>query len=263
MAERPAFLDNSIIIACHPDDELLWFGSILADVDRVMLVYEDYWADPALGPARAAALANHPRADIETLAMPEIGTALCGDWAGARIDDVGMAFHPAVRLRDAKQAAKRALGRAAAPAGSVAQRYGAQFDHLLSHLRESLRADMNVFTHNPWGEYGHEDHVQLFRVLDRLRGEIGFRLWMSNYVTERSLPLARRYFEPSPAPGLTLPVDAAYCERVADCYRETGCWTWAQAWSWFPTETFREAPRGPRDAGPQAHLGALNLFAIG
>ncbi len=80
----------------------------------------------------------------------------------------------------------------------IAQAYRENYETLYRTLQPRLKPDMNVFTHNPWGEYGHEDHVQVFRVLDRLRDEIGFKLWMSNYCTERSMPLAMQYFSRKP-----------------------------------------------------------------
>ena len=53
---RPTMLSNSMIVVAHPDDELLWFGSILKQVDQVVVVFEDFWPDPSIGPARAEAL---------------------------------------------------------------------------------------------------------------------------------------------------------------------------------------------------------------
>ena len=32
-------LTNSVIVAAHPDDELLWFGAILKQVDQVIVVF--------------------------------------------------------------------------------------------------------------------------------------------------------------------------------------------------------------------------------
>ena len=55
---RPTMLENSLIVAAHPDDEVLWFGAILKRVDRVIIVYEDHWPEPEIGRARAEALSN-------------------------------------------------------------------------------------------------------------------------------------------------------------------------------------------------------------
>src|SRR5690606_34980381 len=66
------------------------------------------------------------------------------------------------------------------PSFSVAADYRRNYAMIRSRLADQLLAGMNVFTHAPWGEYGHEDHVQVYRVLESLRDEIGFTLWVSN-----------------------------------------------------------------------------------
>jgi hypothetical protein len=121
---------------------------------------------------------------------------------------------------------------------------------------------MNVFTHNPWGEYGHEEHVQLFRAVDALRRKIGFRLWVSNYCTERALPLAMRYFSDAPGSYIRLPTDKDFADQVAGLYRKHGCWTWFDDWAWFDEECSLEAPHGENGAAPHRHLFPLNFFTI-
>src|SRR5690606_30460357 len=70
MIDRDALLKNSLIVAAHADDEILWFNSIAADVDRILVVYCDFWAHPDLGRQRQAAFADYPR-QIECLAIDE------------------------------------------------------------------------------------------------------------------------------------------------------------------------------------------------
>lgn len=265
--DRSAFLENSMIVAAHPDDELLWFNAILAQVDRVVVVFEDFWAKPEIGAARRAALADYPR-PIESLGLAESGAYGCANWSVPAVSEHGLAFTTEARRRELTRLTRRSLPRvgplAAGPVAetSVAQLYRDNFAALLAALRPRLRPGMNVFTHNPWGEYGHEEHVQLFRALDRLRSEIGFTLWMSNYCTERALPLAMRYFDAAPGRYIRLPCDPAFAERAADVYKRHGCWTWADDWAWFEEECYREAPHGPGDVRPHAHLFPLNLFVI-
>ena len=50
----------------------------------------------------------------------------------------------------------------------------------------------NVIAHGPWGEYGHEEHVQVFRVVASLATEMGFRLWLPAYVAPKSEALMLR-----------------------------------------------------------------------
>lgn len=264
---RPAFLDNSLIVAAHPDDELLWFGSVLKEVERVILVFRRYWGDPALGARRTSAIAQHPHPRITCLDIDEAGSFGCADWKNPRPDDVGLAFPFSPDVRDAKRRIKRAISAVAgsdpAPSFSVAADYRRNYALIRSRLANELEAGMNVFTHAPWGEYGHEDHVQVFRVLESLRDEIGFTLWVSNYCTERSFPLAARYFPATPVSYVRLPVNPDYCEQVANVYRRTGCWTWTDDWTWFDDECFMEAPRLCGHPVPQRHLMPLNMFTIG
>ena len=259
-------LKNSVIIVAHPDDEVLWFGSIVADVDRIIVAYEDFWAQPQIGAQRREALENFPRS-IESLKLSEAGGYGLAGWPDAEPDAFGLAFGTLEATnREIVRQIKSSLSAlgidvATAPA-PVRTLYEENFHKLADALRPRLSSNMNVFTHNPWGEYGHEDHVQLFRVLDMLRQEIGFTLWMSHYCTERALRLATRYFDAAPGPVWSRRVNRDFSESVADVYRNAGCWTWDQNWAWFETETFRIAPSDASAPAPHRHLGALNLFQI-
>ena len=260
---KDTMLQNSIIIAAHPDDELLWFGAILDRVDQVVLVYEDFWPKPEVGKARAAVLDNYPRGNVSTLRISEAGTHSCADWNNPRLSDYGIELGFEAQKRDLKQKVKRVIGTSNAPPCGIAKRYRDNFDRICDMLRPVLRPDMNVFTHNPWGEYGHEDHIQVYRAVEKLRQEIGFTQWMSNYCTERSLPLAMRYFDNADEDFVQLPVDPAFADSVADVYRKHDCWTWADDWKWFPFELYRTAPETMADQQGQPHLFPLNMFRLG
>ncbi len=257
------FLDNSIIIAAHPDDEMLWFTSIVRDVDAILLVYEDAWPTPELGPARARALETFPRGNIESLRLAEAATYGCADWANPQPDDFGIAFGPTAALRDAKQKAMRLIGKSDAPEAGIAAHYEDNYRVLTEALRQRLTPDMNVFTHNPWGEYGHEDHLQVFRAVETVRREIGFTQWMSNYCSERALPLAMHYFDTAERNITQRVADKAFADEIADCYRKAGAWTWSDDWVWFDTEHFCQVPDGPHEPQQQANLMPLNMFVIG
>jgi hypothetical protein len=266
-AAAPEFLKNSVIVVCHPDDEVLWFGSILDRVDDVIIAYEGFWAHPEIASSRATALANFPRS-VHSLKLEEAGTYGMANWANPKTSPYGIAFKPVTRaLREEKRRTKimlRFVTKLKTPVSqsSVSKNYAKNYNALLETLRPRLTPEMNVFTHNPWGEYGHEDHVQMFRALDQLRREIGFTLWMSNYCTERSLPLARRYFQHHPETAIRLAVNKPFCNTVMDVYKQAGCWTWAGDWSWFDEECFLQAPRAETPNEPHRHLFPLNIFSI-
>jgi len=268
MAKKREFLNNSVIIAARPGDEALWFSSILQHVDEIVVVYRDFWADPAIGARREAALAEYPRGGVSCLNISEAGAYGCADWSEPVLTDQGIALGFEVNRRAVTRLAKKSvdrvpvLNRAAAAAKSVSRGYKDNYQAIYDALKGRLTADMNVFTHNPWGEYGHEEHIQIFRVLQRLRKEIGFRLWMSNYCTDRAMGLAMRYFEACPGGYVRQQTDKAFAKRIADVYKAHGCWTWANDWSWFDDECFMEAPLVDKGAVAHHHLFPLNFFTI-
>ncbi|MVA97252.1 hypothetical protein GN330_08330 [Nitratireductor sp. CAU 1489] len=269
MGGRHPFLKNSVVIGAHPDDELLWFSSILRDVDEVVIVYRDFWAQPGLGGARSAAIADYPRANVTCLDIAESGAYGCADWRDPVLTEHGIGLGIEVGKREATRLARKSLSALRAIDGgriassSTAELYARNFTRICAALETRLRPDMNVFTHNPWGEYGHEEHIQVFRALQLLRDKIGFKLWMSNYCTERALPLAMRYFTDAPESYVRLPTDKAFAQEVADIYKKHGCWTWADDWSWFDEECFMPAPRAETPAAAHRHLFPLNFFTIG
>ena len=264
---RQDLLRNSLIVAAHADDEILWFNSIAADVDDIVVVYCGFWAEPELGAKRQAAFADYPR-QIDCLAIPESGAAGCANWSNPQLSEHGIALGVEAHRRTLTRLAKKSLSMISAyderkiADDTVLSAYRGNAVLIEEALRPRLAAGMNVFTHNPWGEYGHEEHIQVFRVLQRLRREIGFRLWMTNYCTDRAMPLALRYFKSEPVPYLRLPADVAFAERAANVYRKHGCWTWADDWAWFPEECFMEAPDEHEAAQPHRHLFPLNFFSI-
>jgi len=258
--KKSDFLQNSIIIAAHPDDELLWFNSILEQVDQVLLVFEDYWPDPSLGEARRSALEKYPHSNIRSLKVAQAATFGCADWSMPKLSPEGLQFGKTVIFRDLKQTAKRLIGKSCAPPEGIKAHYQRNYRLVYEALKPVLTSDMNVFTHNPWGEYGHEDHVQLFRIVSDLRSEIGFTQWMSNYCTDRSLPLAMTYFDYEARDWVEQPTNITYAEKVACVFRESGCWTWRDDWKWFRTECFIPAPHSQARPGPQRSLLPLNMF---
>ena len=253
------FLEDSLLVAAHPDDEILWFGGVVADVGDVVTVFEDFWPDPAIGPARREALEVFPR-KIRSLGIAESASYGCADWTAPVCTEHGLALNAKFGGRNMKQRLMYARGKAPDPIREDG--YARTARQIEQRLRPLLRGKRNVFTHNPWGEYGHEDHVQVFRVLDRLRTEIGFKLWMSNYCTERALPFACTYFGNAAGQSLRRKPNLAFIEEAVDAYKRTDCWTWDDDWVWFPEETYVEAPREQKVGRPQDWLMPLNFFTI-
>ncbi len=190
--------DNSVLVVAHPDDEVLWFSSILDLVTRIVIVFTDSAHRPGRGDARRAAIAEHPHRDkIVLLDIEQFRSQDTSDWPRAEVS------------------------RALAP---------------------DLNEASNVFTHNPWGEYGHDDHVQLSDVTTRLAADNGATLWYDNYVSGKSSSLMRQYVGTFEINYYTMHVDAARARQVAASYMKNDAWTFEDDYGWFPTECFVKGP---------------------
>jgi LmbE family N-acetylglucosaminyl deacetylase len=132
-------------------------------------------------------------------------------------------------------------------------RYAANFDRLKTELRTRLVGRKNVFTHNPWGEYGHEEHVQVFRAVEALQGEFGFRLWCSNYYSNKSYGLMVGSMAQVEGVHRSFRTRVDLAASLKELYTRTGCWTWYPDYRWPDHEAFiawsGEARAQPKEGG--------------
>jgi len=113
-----------------------------------------------------------------------------------------------------------------------------QYQRPFNRYYKKISGYQNVITHNPWGEYGHEEHVQLYRVVKSLQAEMGFSIWFSNYCSYKSLVFMSQYASGFNSEPLTLKTNKTVSSDVAKIYKENGCWTWYDGYQWPDEETF-------------------------
>ncbi|TWB41129.1 PIG-L family deacetylase [Nitrospirillum pindoramense] len=204
------------VVVAHPDDEILWLSSVLADADRVVFCFGDPFGRPAKAAARRRAVAALPLPSLVDLRIPESGAGFAVDRANPAATPFGLA------IRDA----------------DARGRYEANFPRLVAALRPVLEGCAEVYTHNPWGEYGHAEHVQVHRAVAALQAELGFRLWFSNYVDAASWPFACRLAgDPCWSERRAARPDVATARRLRAVYRRQGAWTWTPFHRWPVEET--------------------------
>jgi len=206
----------SAIVAAHPDDEALWLSSVLGDVGAVIFCYGDPYQRPKLAAARRRAVAALPRNGLIDLQIPESGAGFAVDWPLPALTAFGVAINePQAR-----------------------QRYEANYPKLIAALRPVLAHCRDVYTHNPWGEYGHAEHLQVYRAVAELQIELGFTLWFSNYVSARSWQLAQQladriYWSARVARA----PDEKLARQLMRIYADAGAWTWTRLHRWPHRET--------------------------
>lgn len=207
----PVRRSPAAVVVAHPDDEALWLSSVVASADRVVFCFGALFERPRMSEARRQAVAALPLTGVVDLAIPECGAGFRADWIQPQPTTA------AVRISDA----------------AVGARYESNHARLTDALRASLLGIEHVYTHNPWGEYGHVEHIQVHRAVAALQEELEFTLWFSNYVSRTTWPLAREFgVRLCSAQRRVLRPDLAMVRKLRRAYRHYGAWTWKSDHRW-------------------------------
>ena len=203
-------------MVAHPDDEVLWLSSVLGSAQLVIFCFGDVFGRPRVSASRRRAIGALPLPGLIDLKVPESGSGFAVDWARPRLTETGIAI------------ADRAAG----------DRYEANFAALVGSLRTALAGCEAVFTHNPWGEYGHAEHIQVHRAVAALQPELGYTIWFSNYVGSASWRLAEDIASrPCRTDRRAVVPDLQLARRLKAIYLRNGAWTWTR-WHRWPGEEY-------------------------
>ena len=238
-------LEDAILVVAHPDDEILWFSSIFDRFSAIIVCYLDVPGQDTWTRGRRAVAKEYPHGRIEFLGLTESVAFRGADWASPTECEYGVVV-------------SRRPG--TLPAFD-ADRYRVNYDHLVEALQSRLKGARRVFTHNPWGEYGNEEHVQVYRAVTHLAPRLGYDVWYSNYCSDRSFALMRRHVGGWRSQGETLPTQPALVAPIEALYRQHDCWTWPfDDFVYFPTETFLRD--GDATAEPRGSTVPLNYIHV-
>lgn len=203
----------------HPDDELLWFGSVVSRVKTLVVCFEGV-ADASIAAGRRRVSEAFPRS-ARWLRLDEPRT-----WRRTPWDDPTY-FEYGLRSIDA----------------DTDRRVAIAFDALIGHLTPLLCDADVIFTHNPWGEYGHADHALVHAAVRSAATARGVRLFCP-LVASATSALAMRRQPVAWSDPIRAQVDARFCERARSLYIEHGAWTWYTEWAWRSEDVFAEVAPG-------------------
>ncbi|MFW5803197.1 MAG: hypothetical protein ACOCWJ_04695 [Verrucomicrobiota bacterium] len=228
---------ESVLVVAHPDDEALWFSAAASHVDRIIICF----APPGAETGTAAALRDSfPLAHTEFLNLS--------------------GFRGYSRRHFALPLSTRAgLLLWAKPHSEWRYRLNAR--RLRELLAPRLSSETRVITHSPWGDYGHEEHVQVHTVLSTLAREHSFQLWHTNYAASKSLTLLRRTAFRRQCSCATTSTNPELLARMKAFYIKHNVWTWHTEWTGFEQETYI---RPNLDSAMRAYTPShpLNLFKL-
>lgn len=208
---------NAILVVAHPDDEILWFSSVVSKVSKVLVVFSDDPSVPDLGQKREQLFADYPLDTAELLGLTESGSFDKARWPNVVRSVYGLELMAPSTIRNA---------------------YRRNYDRLVAILDQALAGAAVVLTHSPWGDYGHEDHVQVYTAVAEVQRKHGFQIWYPGYVSDRSWLLMQETVVGFSHVYSTMNTNRNLAHELAALYRNHDCWTWYNDYIWPLQETF-------------------------
>lgn len=204
-------LSRSVLVVAHPDDEILWFSSILDRVRGIVIAFLASATSPADTAGRERVRDAFPLRNVEFLGLTESGCYGLADWTNPESTAQGMAL-------------------AGDPA--VAALYARNCGTLKKMLPERLAGASAVITHNPWGEYGHEEHVQVHRAVAAVARELRLDVWCSGYSGTRAAPFMQKTLQGVTVASVRLATNTVLARQLLELYIANDCWTWGRKYQW-------------------------------
>lgn len=237
---KQEFLNKSIIIAAHPDDEILWFSSLLEKTKKIVLAFHKVNGDKAMTRSRDRVLSDYPLHNLFSLNIDEAGVFSSKHFRFPIQSKYGLKiFHP-----------------------KKEKRYKANYFRLVSRLEKILPDYTTVFTHNPWGEYGHEEHIQIYRAVKELQKTYKFDIFFNNYASNRTIALAYKHIGHHQSSWIRCQTDPGLAQTIKKLYMDHNCWTWSDTYKWFNDEIWIQDKIHNNPTVPFQHITPLNVIKL-
>lgn len=202
-----------IIIVAHPDDEILFFSSLIHKVEKIIVCFGPS-KDKTVSTGREKLQRQYPLPIIQWLNMQESSTFLSANWKTPELTDTGL-----------KVSRNR-------------EKYRENFNTLVGKFKSILDNYDEIYTHNPWGEYGHEEHVSVFNAVCSAVGDRKKSIYVSSYISDRSSILFRIQKQRLASNIFVGKIPRDFCDKIKDLYIKTECWTWDNDYEWPQSEIF-------------------------
>ena len=109
---------------------------------------------------------------------------------------------------------------------SFEDKYKENFYKIYETLDSKLKNEKTIVTHNPWGEYGHPEHIQVHRCICKLATKFKFKVYVTGYGSGLSSELMYKTNHKISNFALIKKVEKSFFNNLKALYIYSGCWTW-------------------------------------
>lgn len=202
-----------LVVVAHPDDEAFWFTPLLRSASRIVAALPVHGEDEVISRGRYSVLDGYPVCGFEFLPLRSAGVYKRSDWLRRRPIEEGVTL-----LRKC-------------PKERVST-YMGNYASLLEALEPYVRSSQVIYTHNPWGEYGHEEHIQVSHAVMALATKEGRSVWAWDGFSSRLLLAGRMrlrhdYYrgQTKELPRSALGTDRSLFREIRELYKSYSAWT--------------------------------------
>jgi hypothetical protein len=205
---------GELIVVAHPDDETLWLEPVLSTDSTVVVAFPTHPHDVAMTAARERVRERFPVGTMEFLPLRSLDLLGGSDWRRRAPTAYGVEL-----------SADCPVDRRAA--------YVENHRRLCDLLVPFIGNHPVVYTHNPWGEYGHEEHIQVCRAVLDTAAAAGSSVWAwdgfpARGLARSSMRLRADYYEQgvSRLSRLHRDLDRSRYNGLKSLYEREAAWTW-------------------------------------
>ena len=159
---------NFIAIFAHPDDEVIFASSVIEKASKIIICFSSSPNNKKVSIGRKIVKNDYPLKNIKFLGIKEFNRDSryqeFFEWNNPKESEYGLL------LKNQK----------------INHEYIKNYYFLIKVLEPYVVNVDFILTHNPWGEYGHPEHVQLHRVVHHLAKKLNKDILVPGIFSEKS-----------------------------------------------------------------------------
>ena len=191
------------LILAHPDDEIIFANSILKKVDKTIICFQDIPKESIISNGRYQSAISYPLKNFYQLGLKQSRFSYkIINWK---------------KPLETKYGIEGYLNK---------EDYKKNYYLLFEKLEKILTKESVVITHNPWGEYGHPEHIQVNRVISELATKKNFEFFVTGFVSTSTLEYSRLLMNRLSRNFIKYETDFELYQSIKGLYDKNQCWTW-------------------------------------